>query len=468
MRSGTNGGPRAGAAVTTFGLLALAGAAGLALNLLAQPGTPAVAAQAGGRGAAAGGAPADAAGLKTVQTPYYTMYTDLEPEAVQEATLRMTRMAEEYNDRTKGFAGSVNKRLPFYLFQTPEEYYRRGGLPGSAGVYMRRGDDRRLMAIAGEKTTDGTWHVIQHEGFHQFADATIGELPTWINEGMAEYFGEAIWTGDGFVAGVIPPRRLATIQQKIKEKEFRPLKEMMQVTLAEWNSRLAIDNYHQAWAMTHFLAHGDDGAYQGAFVNFMKAIGKRVPWQKAWDQYFGSADGFEVKWAAWWLKQPANPTADTYSKATLSTLTSYIARAYAQKQNFTTLDGFLKAVEQKEFKIEGDYWLPPALLERAIKSMSRDETKYSMEPGGKNQSPKLIAVRPDGVKMTATFPVRPTVPVKLTIEIDDLTPAVEKAKAAVDAGGKKAEIRAQLQEAIRRNPRSEAMPVAKKLLAELK
>jgi hypothetical protein len=412
--------------------------------------------------------PADAAGLQTVQTPYYSMYTDLDPDAVQEASLRMTRMAEEYHERTKGFAGTVNSRLPFYLFKTPEPYFRRGGIPGSAGVYMRSGGDRRLMAIAGEETSDRTWHVVQHEGFHQFADATIGELPTWINEGLAEYFGEAVWTGDMFVAGIIPPRRLKEIQGKIKGKEFRPLKEMMQVSQAEWNARLASDNYHQAWAMSHFLAHGDDGKYQGAFVTFMRAIGKGVQWEKAWAQSFGSADGFEKVWADWWLAQSADPTADLYARATLSTLTSYVARAYNQKQNFTSLDGFLKAVETKEFKLSGENWLPPALLDRAIKGMARDDTKFSMEPGGKGQSPKLIAVRPDGVKMIATFPVRPTVPVKVSVDVDDLAPAVEKAKAAAAAGGKKADARAKLQDAIRRNPKSDAMPAAKQALNELK
>ena len=31
-----------------------------------------------------------------------------------------------------------------------------------------------------------TWHVVQHEGFHQFVFAVIrGEIPTWVNEGLA-------------------------------------------------------------------------------------------------------------------------------------------------------------------------------------------------------------------------------------------------------------------------------------------
>jgi hypothetical protein len=239
----------------------------------------------------AAASPARAADLKVVQTPYYVLHTDLPPEGVQETSLRMSRMAEEYHERTKAFSGKVNKRLPFYLFTDPADYHKAGGLPGSAGVFMTRGMDKKLMAIAGQELTDSTWHTVQHEGFHQFADATIGDLPTWVNEGLAEYFGEAVWTGDGFVVGIVPARRLEVIQEGIREKGFRPLPEMMRVTLREWNMNLAAENYHQAWAMAHFLAHADNGKYQAAFVNFVRGVNQKVPWQKAWDQAFGSAAG---------------------------------------------------------------------------------------------------------------------------------------------------------------------------------
>ena len=59
------------------------------------------------------------------------------------------------------------------------------------------------MAFAGEHITAYTWHTVQHEGFHQFAHAVIGgDIPTWLNEGLAEYFGEALFTG-----GRVRPRR---------------------------------------------------------------------------------------------------------------------------------------------------------------------------------------------------------------------------------------------------------------------
>jgi len=111
---------------------------------------------------------------------------------------------------------------------------------------------------------------VQHEGFHQFAHAVIrGELPPWVNEGIAEYFGESIFTGDAFVTGIIPPFRLKRVQSEIQTNRFKSVKSMMLLSHQQWNSEMEIENYDQAWSMVHFLAQGENGRYQTAFVNFM-------------------------------------------------------------------------------------------------------------------------------------------------------------------------------------------------------
>ncbi len=266
---------------TSRRMIAVTLAAAGALLLMAPPRSQGAPGKGAPAGADAGGMATPGA-LKTYPSPYYTIYSDLGIDDVREATMRMTRMAEEYHDRTAGFSGVINQKFPFYLYATAEDYYRGGGPPGSAGVFMVRNGESKLMAIAIGKSDgrDGgqTWHVVQHEGFHQFAHAVIGgDMPMWVNEGLAEYFGEGLFTGDGFVTGLVPARRLQRVQESIREKKFKSIKEMMLLTNREWNADLKIENYDMAWSMTHFLAHGDDGRYQGAFAAFMKDIGATGP-----------------------------------------------------------------------------------------------------------------------------------------------------------------------------------------------
>src|SRR5690242_10590675 len=85
--------------------------------------------------------------LKTYETRYYVIRTDLNEEQAKEAAVRMTRMAEEYVRRTQGFSGKITQRLPFYLFRHEEDYEAAGGPAGTAGVFT----GEKLMAWAGDR-----------------------------------------------------------------------------------------------------------------------------------------------------------------------------------------------------------------------------------------------------------------------------------------------------------------------------
>jgi hypothetical protein len=338
--------------------------------------------------------------VEKYETDYYIMHTDLDLDAAREAAIRMTKMAEEYYERTKEFSGQINRKFPFYLYRSPQLYLRTGGIPGSSGFF----DGNRLVAMATDRAGRGTWHVVQHEGFHQFAHAVIGgQIPVWVNEGLAEYFGNAVFTGDGFVTGLVPPGRLKRIKQEMNENRFRPIPDMMLMTLREWNGALSIVNYDQGWSMVHFLAHGEGGRYQAPFAEFINAIGARKPYLNAWIDIFGRDVGaFEQKWRDYWLNLPDNPTGDLYAKATTATLTSFLARAYGQKQSFDTFEEFVKSAEAGELKVHGDDWLPPSLLKDAVEQ-TKKIGKWSLEPGATSGTRMLVCRYDEKTTWHGTF-----------------------------------------------------------------
>jgi hypothetical protein len=343
--------------------------------------------------------------LKRYETPYYTIYTDIDPDMEKEAAVRMTRMAEEYHQRTKDFSGEITRKFPFYLYRSPVDYYAAGGLPGTAGVFIYGiydKTDARLMAIAGQKTTLSTWHTVQHEGFHQFAHAVIGgEMPPWLDEGLAEYFGEALFTGDGFVTGLVPPWRLARLQQSIRTAKLKPFNQIMLLTHGQWQSEMSIANYDQAWSMVHFLVHAENGKYQPALAACIREISHGQAFEQAWLDTFGSADGFEDKWKTFWLAQPPSPTSDLYVRAVLSTLTSFLARATAEKQIFNSYDAFSAAAHNGTLKMNADDWLPSSLLKDSL-PIADQYGPWELELDAHHQ-PMLLVTAKDGTKMTGFF-----------------------------------------------------------------
>jgi hypothetical protein len=339
--------------------------------------------------------------LKTYETRYYVLHTDLDRDVVRDAESRLGAMAEMYYARTKGFGGKITRKLPFYLYSEPQDYYAAGGIPGSAGVF----DGEKLMAIVALGNSAATWHVVQHEGFHQFVHAFIGgDIPIWVNEGLAEYFAQSIYTGDGFVTGVIPPQRLARLQGWIANGQARSIKDVMTTSHAAWNTGLSVVNYDQAWSMVHFLAHGDGGRYQKALNDFIGDVSRGMLWEQAWRKDFGTGTReFQEKWREYWLGMPPGASADLYARATVATLTSFYARALSQRQVFESFEAFYEAARAGRLKQHPEDRLPPSLLAEAL---ARVTDCGEWEIRKRSGQFAVLCTMPDGRTLTGTFKVR--------------------------------------------------------------
>jgi hypothetical protein len=432
----------------------------------------------------AGSRPAVAADLVRYESKYYTIYTDLDPDVEREAAARMTRMADEYHDRTKAFAGVIRQKFPFYLFKSEADYRAAGGWPGTAGVFMGDGDGGgKLMAFAGPRISAYTWHTVQHEGFHQFAHAVIGgDIPVWLNEGLAEYFGEGLYTGDGFVVGVVPPWRLQRLKGEILAGKLKTVRQIMAVPPEQWKAEMSIGNYDQAWSMVHFLVHADAGRYAAPFAQCIRQLSAGKPFDVAWRTTIGPADGFEERWKGYWLAQPPSPTHDLYCRATVATLTSFLARATAQRQTFPTLSAFAAAAGDGTLKMSPTDWLPHSLLADALTAAHLDDGSAApAEDGsadapppdvwtlgsGPNREPTLSLLEPDGTRMTGWFTLNGSRVAAVNVEVDDLAKVLAAATALRD-GGSKEQARAAVQAALRQSPRSPSAPAARAFLRTLR
>jgi hypothetical protein len=342
--------------------------------------------------------------LPTYPTRYYIIHTDLDRDGVREAVMRMTHMAEEYRRRTSDFAGTIDRRMDFYLFKNHDDCLATGAPKGSAGYF----DGTKLVALAGD-LGPRTWHTVQHEGFHQFARFMIrGDMPAWLNEGLAEYFAEGAFTGDEFITGLIPQARLDRIQKALKQEQFKPINDLMSLSLDEWNSQLAVLNYDQGWTLVQFLAHGENAKYQPQFQHFIGGIGNELPWEFAWRQELGDPKEIEKPWRDYWANLPANPTVDLYAQANVSTLASFFGRALARGQRFADFGQFLLAAKQKQLQSDPAEWLPPSLLSDALEQQAKLSShgfEYAIERRPGEARPQIACKLPDGRKAVGRFTV---------------------------------------------------------------
>jgi hypothetical protein len=184
---------------------------------------------------------------------------------------------------------------------------------------------------------------------------------------------------------------------------------MMNLSLEQWNTDIQGANYDQAWTMAQFLAHGENGKYQRAFGDFMTQLGRGQSWQVAWEQTFGDAKGFEQRWREYWLRLDDDPTVDLYAKANVATLTSYLARAIAQKQTFESFPAFIDAATKGSLKSHSQDWLPPRLLADHLelaKQFMKEGFTYELASRPGEKLPTIRCVMPDGRTVTGKFTLR--------------------------------------------------------------
>ncbi len=248
--------------------------------------------------------------LQTYTTQYYTISTDLSQEEAVPFGQHMDAVFAEYLKRFSGYHNSAPGPMALYLFQTHEEYtdfLKQHGInaANTGGMFFVVPRLQGLATWVHGKPYYLIFAVLQHEGFHQFAYHYIGpDLPNWVNEGIAQYFEDAILVGDKFYTGLANARRVASVKEALADNRIIDFDRLLQLSREQWHAKVimggneAIMLYDQSWSMVYFLIHGDNGKYRQAFETYLMLVSKRTDSATAFRQAFGAqdTDGFRHRW----------------------------------------------------------------------------------------------------------------------------------------------------------------------------
>src|SRR5262249_30581463 len=122
--------------------------------------------------------------------------------------------------------------------------------------YYQAGSDRDFIVLSGRVFPETLTSVVYHELTHYFLTRGLRSLPTWLNEGLAEYFSRAEIRDDEISLGAISLDRL----QLLKTASMLSLKNFFAVDTSSpyYNeSSKASVYYAQAWAFMHYMMHGE-------------------------------------------------------------------------------------------------------------------------------------------------------------------------------------------------------------------
>ena len=268
----------------------------------------------GNRGAPAAPAPA-AAKASTFNSRFYKVTTDLtDRQLATDIAKHMDAVYGEYSSRMAGFRPNPNaavrpdERMNLYVMKTQRAYLDLLADFGinaanSGGVFFRTPRGSGLATWVEGQSRLKMYYVLQHEGFHQFADARIASgLPPWVNEGLAEYFGDAVMVKGKLLAGRLDRERLDRMKRAVDEGAVLSFKELMNMDNRDWMERVTSGDkasslmYDMAWSVCYSLVHGGK-QYRAALEEYLTLLNRGTNPRQAFDKVFGSnVESFQKAW----------------------------------------------------------------------------------------------------------------------------------------------------------------------------
>jgi hypothetical protein len=253
---------------------------------------------------------------------YYDIKSDLPKDELRDYAAHLDATFEAYRKRLSSLRQNLPASFNVMLFakrsdyETTLRYNFSINATGTGGMFFHNPRGSALAIWTEGLPRPRVHHVIQHEGFHQVAFALFQDnLPPWVNEGLAEFFGEGVMVDGQLIIGQTNPRIIAAIKEAIETKAYIPFLQMLTMDGTAWNANVSNGSakmqYEQAWSMVHFLVYGEGGKYAEEFSDFLRYLNVGMVQYDAFVRAFGTDNivGFERRWIE--FAQNARPSSFT-------------------------------------------------------------------------------------------------------------------------------------------------------------
>ncbi|HMQ21354.1 MAG TPA: DUF1570 domain-containing protein [Planctomycetota bacterium] len=280
-------------------------------------------------------------------TSNYQIQSQVEVEKAKRLADHMEGMLKVYKKYFPPGKPSSGKAYAVKLFKNREAFIDYSGAAGAAGYYSstdremvlydtgRWMDEPQTVATGGDGEIDfealkqrmqmDILGVASHEGWHQYFHWYVVswiDLPSWVNEGMGDYFYTATPKVVGgkkipAVLGRLNQERLPTIQAAVRANKHVPIEKILQYTQREYYSNPGVC-YAEGWALCHFLLHSENKSYNDLVPRFVKRFRNDGNREKITAYIFKGVDfaKLEEEFKAWVLAQKADdPVGDAVKAA---------------------------------------------------------------------------------------------------------------------------------------------------------
>ena len=224
----------------------------------------------------------------SVRSKNFLMLGNASEKDIRQVGVRLEQFREVFSRLFTNFKIDSPVPTTVIVFKN-DESYRPFKLNANTSGYFQPGPDVNYITL--ELTSEvnsqqDPFAIILHEYTHLLVRNTSGNVPTWFNEGLAEYYSNFSITSD---QKVVVGRPIAGHVYLLREKKMLPLRTLFQVDQKSpyYNERDKQSIFYaESWALMHYLILGNGGQRMTQLTRFVDLISAGTPMEKAFQEAF--------------------------------------------------------------------------------------------------------------------------------------------------------------------------------------
>ncbi|MGB7924389.1 MAG: tetratricopeptide repeat protein [Pyrinomonadaceae bacterium] len=161
------------------------------------------------------------------------------------------------------------------------------GRPAEVSGYFQPSRDVNYITLNAERLSAASYSPIFHEYVHLMIDSNMRGVPTWFNEGVAEYYGAFAVTDGGRKAAL--GRTIDHHVQLLRSRPLLPLRQLLAVdhSSPHYNERDQKNMFYaESWALFHYMVHARGGARMPQLMRYVQLLGAGATIDAAFRQAF--------------------------------------------------------------------------------------------------------------------------------------------------------------------------------------
>ncbi len=188
------------------------------------------------------------------ESRHYVVTSDMGRKVCYEIANELEKFYKKYNNHVERSRGGGKYPVFFFSGLSGYQTYCRDLLGGEAENELGRYyPSLKQLLVWNSPDKRMVMRTVRHEGFHQYLDSLTSEAPVWLNEGMAEYFEQAVLVRGRWKDDQLDEDHLRLLGAVGDDRT--PLRELVYTDNWEFRAKSAL-HYAQAWAFVHFLHNG--------------------------------------------------------------------------------------------------------------------------------------------------------------------------------------------------------------------